>query len=394
MTLFITANCLAHFETEWKSVESMDKSFLKKDDAVENSKNEINTEDLGVKKEEITKETSSYPKDQSGLESRGQQKYFDNSEDSKLMREMHDNTNESNPDVVKYLKMADEVVEDTDKLLKNSLLDFIKKETGLDINCVPIEGKSHLRDDPYVMGYDKEQVKDEIYEPFFCEKLYNTYDCKDDLFLKCLQFASKDADFKITNVYATGDKPNIKWKAEKRNFYVEGTFYRANRHAHYKRYYAGQISVLIDVDVRNDPQILDNFVIEHLSMYSVAMVKVNNQVVFVYPGGGTDLRPTGGYKEFRVYEGKDFWGNKKYFYYDCEKVSTGGDYFSVNETHPGVHSISNVNLTPYLRLGFNRIEVKVVGSFDGSFNARFKVTQRECLKWYDEWRETCTLRKY
>ena len=26
MTLFITANCLAHFETEWKSVESMDKT--------------------------------------------------------------------------------------------------------------------------------------------------------------------------------------------------------------------------------------------------------------------------------------------------------------------------------------------------------------------------------
>lgn len=185
--LFISHISLADFDSSWTNIQNTDKSFLVKD-AKESAKSDMSTENLGVKESDVNSFVNSTPQDQSTLESKGNSAYFSSDDPSiQALRSSHDSTNENNPETKKYLCAADQIVGDTERMLKAGILDYIKSETGLDINCVPIEGKSHLRDDPYVVGLDREVVGDPVYEPFFCEKRFNKYSCKDTLHLRCLQ---------------------------------------------------------------------------------------------------------------------------------------------------------------------------------------------------------------
>lgn len=327
----LAGNALADFDSEWINIQNTDKSsFI--GNSKESAKSSIATESLGVKENEVNSFVNSTPQDGSSLESKGNSAYFTSDDPSiQALRSSHDSTNENNPETKKYLKAADQIIGDTEKMLKAGILDYIKSETGLDVNCVPIEGKSHLRDDPYVVGLDKEVASDPVYEPFLCEKRFNKYDCKDTLHLRCLQKGFGYRDWQYKTIKFSGhtlhsEKMNwglaIKWKNKRWGWHITPHHFQ----------FSGNRQV--DSPWRHNPELITNDARHYIASKTGVMIEqIREDIVFPSSGRGIgNITPV--YYRWRVVWDEYEFG---YWYRDAYPI---------------------------------------------------------CLNWHKEWREECTLQKY
>ena len=404
--ILITSNLvLADFDSDWKNIDSLDKDFLVKD-AKEGAKSGISTEELGVKNTDTNAFVNSTPQDQSTLESKGNSAYFSSNETSvEALRSAHDSTNENNPDTQKYLRAADEVVSNTEKMLKANLLDYIKSETGLDINCVPIEGKSHLRDDPYVVGLDKEVVGDPVYEPFFCEKRFNKYDCKDTLHLRCLNFSSKQEGIVVTyaNTAYTVDGNGI--MSMSKSYQVSnggygqtnsGFFSSGSVFGKSKERYINLASTNFELhfNANLDPKIYSEFAILNINYNGMILITLNGHAVFSNPGGITHMNHNGSYDRIYSESKGNVFKNIKYFdHYPI--ISTNLNNFRLGlDGGKNSSSTASIDLRSYIVKGSNRLILTGFSPNSGYVNLRIRSQERLCLNWLKEWREECVHQKY
>ena len=362
-----------------------------------------------VTSNDVDKFESSVPKDEGSLKSKGERKSRDKEDDGvMLFHQLHKNTDETNPSAKRNIDQADKVIIQTEKLLGN-LTNYVKGETGLDFNCVPIDGKSYLRDDPFVMGYDIEKVSEERYEQFFCEKPYREYDVHEDLEIHCLHFSRRKEDIKITSMsrFVNFNESNgivtFRCKYEPKRYYnrLKEDPWFSKGAIDYKKivttYQIAEETININLNVKLDPEVLQEFSIMDFGYTGYVEITVNGNTVFSAPNSGGNLYSKGYHEERYVRTEKPFLGvgliRKHEYYDDAPVISQGGTTYYLQGAHRDYKKVGNVDLRRYLRKGSNSIVIKGISCNSGTLDARVQSHERLCLKWSDPvWNEKTRLK--
>ncbi len=372
----------------------------------------------GKEAQKITKadaENFSPPEDESVMADQGRKIASGKSDAAQALRVMQDSTDENNPAVANNLREVDKALEEATKIYQKGImaeLDKLKNE-GIDFDCVTFEGKSHLRDDPFVMGWEEKEVKEPIPETFFCEKLFNTYDAFEDLEIHCRRFSSTREDVRLLSsniphklnngifTFTIDDKSGNYNKRESTNRrgWFGNEFFRT--HTKYTK------DITLELDVKKDPRVFAEFSIYDLEYKQFVSVSVNGQNVFVGPYGGSSLTDLNSESEYKYFVKVSFGVIVRRREHEVlPRVSTGSRTYLVGEdtTYHGrdegyrqprsYNKIAKIDIRPYLKLGRNSIVIRSI-SIDGAYlSAGIKSFERICLQWSDPvWNERTTLKK-
>ena len=119
------------------------------------------------------------------------------------------------------------------------------------------------------------------------------------------------------------------------------------------------------------------------------MIKVNGSVVYMAPDRGSDLKITNRWRQ-QEFRDSSFWTSSKHQLFRI--INVGGREHVVQKLER-IESFNNVNLKKFLRAGKNVIEIKSIASMGAWIDCNMKITERKCLRWQEEWRESCSLEK-
>jgi hypothetical protein len=399
ITLFLSLSVWANdFEQVWQQEKAEFNTDELTREAKKQAEVQIPSEMLGAESHEVAKMQDAF-KDKSiyELENEGRMLRAQNNENNKILDQLETNTNISTPGVKAHQEFAQKTAKEANTLLKSDMKKTLK-EHGIDLDCSNIEGSAHLRDDPFVVGIEPEQIKDEVYEPKYCEHLMNVYDCKDDLEIHCERVSSRPEQMRIQSASCTYTVNNnvASFKQDYKQIYnnssnsasglfSSGSIFGSQKHT-YHALYGTELTISFYVEL--DPPVFYEFALYDISHRDALFVQLNGATVF--PGGWSTLYSTGSRERVHTHTSGNMVSKTKHFtHYPQAYV---GYYIRVGDNNPRT---SYLDLRPFLQKGYNQLVIKSLGIYGGQFSAKIKSYERLCLKWSEpKWNESCILRKY
>ena len=193
----------ADFQKEWQE----QKKKFGIDQIIQGAKNKATNQTsreiydiLDVNNDQIKQKQNLINNDLRMLENQAKNQRSQENEDNELLNQLENNTNISVPGVQTLKKFADKVSQNADNLLSHPT-EYLK-QYGFDINCDSTEGSVDISPEPFVVEFEPEEIRDEVYEPKLCEYLTNTYHCKDALELQCVKHGTQHTQIQIINTNA------------------------------------------------------------------------------------------------------------------------------------------------------------------------------------------------
>lgn len=332
----------------------------------------------------------------------------------------------SKPGMIEHKKDAELIAEGTGKKLQE-LVGLLKK---LDVDCRQIKGNKEVEPQYFIDVKTKQQEdtvynsstdiqqrqqRDTIYNKKICEQLRNQYDCRDQLIVRCLDFAEQPAKFEITSSsipyraipngsitsYEFSNRGNIGGTSTVGGGIRRGGFgnnaLRAiglgvNRGST-TTLSASTVGVSFSFNIKIPAATVGRLEIVNLQFTSVVQIKINGSNVVVAPGGGYTLDMAGYHEEVRKGKRKygGVCGGRVKHRTLCPIVTTGSTTHILGKINAN-NSWGRVDLLPHLRDGGNTVEVKVIGLDQAFVSFVLNTSERICRNWHKEWDEICRIR--
>jgi hypothetical protein len=369
-------------------------------DLKQQTESKLNTEMLDIDQNEADNfANATKDKEMWELENQARQARMQNTETNQVLDQLTQNSNPNAPGMKAHEEKAIAIAKEADELIKNSITAELKKH-DIDINCINVPGTAHLRDDQLVVGLKPENIKDEVYEPKYCEHLRNVYDLKDDLEIHCLQFSQRPENLQIQSAnFKYEVKGNLmtmhqnyeflrrgQYYGSQKGFFKAGGFLGSKKDVYYNLH---GTNLHMTFNVALDPDVFKEFQLKNISSNGYMIVRLNN--VTIYPNNYyQDLYDTGRTHEEAKYSGNFVKSTKTTHNYPIISYGHG----DIQIGHGGGNKTSSIDLRPQLKKGYNVLEIKSFGQDGGQFSAQIESYERICLKWSEPiWNESWNLRQ-
>lgn len=317
-----------------------------------------------------------------------------------------------------YLEDAKDFARMQDEFVKNNLTSKLKE---LGIDCKSVKGNKIVEPEFYLQSINQPEEShshgigkgDTRYDQGICELLRNSYQCHDELTMRCQRFSEKEFD-KIKFV-SSDIEPNYSSSSGISNYYFAtncvGSTSRGGKKPHffkrvigkskksYETHIAGSEEFGIYFDINDDMAVINRLELSDIHYNGIMSISINGRIINVLPIGGSSLNIVGSH-EIVTKKKKLFRKKKKYQTYSV--ISNGYSNYmltpSWNDGDSGgniQHVLGNqshgyINLQDYARRGRNELRIKII-SLDGYVRFNFRISERICLEWQEIWDEKCQL---
>lgn len=401
----ITFNAWADddFHNEWKRVNTdLNKEDLMKGvDQNENvidlrnqARQGIDPDVLGASHAETANvENSVKDKRPQELQAQGREAMSQNQEVTNLLGDLQQNVDRSQPGINSIFKKADKIAAKRASMDDN-LSQYLKEKYGIDIECTSTLGKQSAIDTPFIMGEEVQEIRNETYEPQYCEHLLNTYDCTTDLHIKCIKPGSKLIDLHIVNSnvgYARNNNTiHIDHRYENQTRTVGGTTYSYSTSSSHgygpsstthflTYYYLAKAEVRIIFDIPFNPKNLGELALLNINFSHAIWITLNGRSV--YPQNWSKLK-------FSHYVKRSTSNDRSGEY---PLIETGRGIVIIGRETGPVNHIDGIDLKPFARRGHNELVIHGASIKNSHIILDIRAQEKTCLKWSEKWVETCVL---
>jgi hypothetical protein len=320
---------------------------------------------------------------------------------------------ETKPLYIQHKEDADSIAEASSKMLGNLL--GMLKELGVD--CRTVKGNKVVEPE-YFIDLKRTQTKDTVYNKTICEELRNSYNCRDKLTLRCLDFSEKPVKFMITG-------STIPYAVTPRGDFTSFSFSSTGQLASTTHSGGGTLTsgfgnkamaaIGLGMAKSSNSQIdaselgfsfsfnigcplvtLSRLELVNINFGSFIALKINGVMIYVGPKEGDSLALAGHHKD--VKQGKKKYGGKAgkrathTTLYPKVSTGSGGEHVLGMGGIADSSSLARIDLKPYVHEGHNSIEIKVIGIGTPFTNFSLNASERICRNWQEDWEETCGIR--
>jgi hypothetical protein len=331
--------------------------------------------------------------------------------ESNLLEEIY--LDETKPLYIQHKKDADAIAEASSNMLGN-LLGMLK---DLGVDCRTVKGNKVVEPE-YFIDLKRTPTKDTVYNKTICEELRNSYNCRDKLTLRCLDFSEKPVKFMInssTIPYAVtphGDFTSfgfsstgqfagtthsgggtLKHGAGNKALAAVGLGIKKSSTNHIN---ASELNFSFTFNIGCPLVTLSRLELVDINFGTFIAIKINENMIYVGPKGGDNLALAGHHED--VKQGKKKYGGKygkratHTTYYPKVSTGSGGEHILGMGGIADSSSLTRIDLKPYVQEGHNSIEIKVIGIGTPSTNFTLNASERICRNWQENWEETCSIR--